>query len=398
MIKSDHVSRIHFVLLCTRVIWSCRTSNNAGFDHEPWRWLEGIKNRRLARERRLLLRNLLIASNLIIPCPVVAALCSFLSMASNTLVRVSINPSRSVSFKTVIVLFLASGLGSSASSTELCHRISTRRSIWAHDRLSTGSSASSRELFHRISTRQSMWVHDHWSSGSSLSSRELCHRILTRPSSVSSWSPEFSNLKRASASHVRVFALGVCGKRPVWNNSSWGDVSWATTVIFLNLWADILTYLSKDVFIWRRRWRRYRVVLRYSWFRRRRQSQKFRSLSSQFQARVRPHSRRLSRVLLHHPRKRAASSTLDTTAAKMRRLLRRTVILFCPTFLFYHFEFLLWFPKPPLISLLCRKLFGFLRQNTLIFTLHFVKYRGKKLISPWVTIWLVNKPWEKILF
>ena len=44
-------------------LWSCPASNNASFNHEPWRWLEGIKSRRLARGRlHLLLRNLLIAS------------------------------------------------------------------------------------------------------------------------------------------------------------------------------------------------------------------------------------------------------------------------------------------------------------------------------------------------
>lgn len=144
---------------------------------------------------------------------------------------------------------------------------------------------------------------------------------------------------------VRVFALGffilrsgakTCLEQRKLRRCQSGD----NNNFFLNLWADILTYLSKDVFIWRRRRRRYRVVLHYSWFRRRRQPQKFCSLPSQFQARVRPHSGRLPRILLHHPRKQAASSTLDTTAVRKRRLLRRTVILFCPTFLFYHFGFL----------------------------------------------------------
>ena len=253
--------------------------------------------------------------------------------------------------------------------------------MWVYDHWSTGFSASSRALCHRILTGTSIWARDHWSIGFSASSRELCHRILTRPSSVCSWSVEhrflsfFKSALPQNSNKAFKCELMITGVQQIeesfsiartsfraWFNVSWGlgqencleqrklgQCQSGDNNNFLNLWADILTYLSKDVFIWRRRWRRYRAVLLYPWFRRRRQPQKFRSLPSQFQARVRPHSGRLPRILLHHPRKRAASSTLDTTAARKRQLLRRTVILFCPTFFFLS----LWFPKPLLIILLC---------------------------------------------
>ena len=269
--------------------------------------------------------------------------------------------------------------GSLASSRELCHRISTRPSMWVNDHRSSGSSASSRELYHRISTRQSMWVNNHRSSGSLASSRELCHRISTRLSmwvndhrssgslafsrglchriSTSpsmwvrdQWSTGFSassrvlpqNFNKAFKCELMItgvqqledsFSIARTSFR-AWFSISWGlgQEAWLEQCklrrcqsgdnrMFLNLWEYILTYLSKDVFIWRRRWRRYRVVLHYSWFRRRRQPQKFRSLPSQFQARVRPHSGRLPSILFHHPRKRAASSTLDTSSTHSYSLL-----------------------------------------------------------------------------
>ena len=61
-------------------------------------------------------------SNLIIPCLVLAAGCSFESVSSNTLKPVSLSPSPSVNLETVMVL--SSGSSFSASSRALCFRMS----------------------------------------------------------------------------------------------------------------------------------------------------------------------------------------------------------------------------------------------------------------------------------
>jgi hypothetical protein len=56
------------------------------------------------------------ASNLVIPCPVAATRCLFQSVLSNNQMPASVNPSRSVNFKTFTVLSLGSGSDSSSSS------------------------------------------------------------------------------------------------------------------------------------------------------------------------------------------------------------------------------------------------------------------------------------------
>jgi hypothetical protein len=62
------------------------------------------------------------ASILTVPCLVVAACCLFQSMSSTTLMPASISPSTSANFKTVTVLSLRLGPGSSASWRAPCFR------------------------------------------------------------------------------------------------------------------------------------------------------------------------------------------------------------------------------------------------------------------------------------
>ena len=99
-------------------------SNSTGYDARVSEDGLTIRSRwRLARYGHCLHDpRLLIAVFLTIPCPVVAARCSFQSMSSNTLMPASVCPSTSVNLKHPHILLVVLCLGSSASSRTLCFR------------------------------------------------------------------------------------------------------------------------------------------------------------------------------------------------------------------------------------------------------------------------------------
>lgn len=126
-----------------------------------------------------------------------------------------------------------------------------------------------------------------------------------------------------------------------------------------------ITHLSEDVFVWRRRWRWYRVVLYHSRFRRRGQSQKLCSLPRQFQGRVLSPPDGLSRILLHHPKATAASPSPDSNAARRRRgrLPLKTEAPLLWALISVWFWLLSRRPTAPKFVLLCRQLFWLLCQQ-----------------------------------
>jgi hypothetical protein len=79
------------------------------------------------------------------------ARCSFESMSSRTMMPVSVSQSPSASFRIVMVHSLFSGSSFSASSEELCFRISARLSI-VSSRFDRGTPSAAQDVFRIVST------------------------------------------------------------------------------------------------------------------------------------------------------------------------------------------------------------------------------------------------------
>jgi hypothetical protein len=118
---SNNIRR-HFFLNCRQVICIITSSvqQYRGRCTSPWGWLEKSSTQ-VWRDKELFFPFRICSK---IPCLVAATRWSHQSVSSSALMPAWICPSLSVNFETVTVLSLRLGSGSSASSMELCFRIS----------------------------------------------------------------------------------------------------------------------------------------------------------------------------------------------------------------------------------------------------------------------------------